>query len=75
MSWLDKLKSGDPVIVSSGLGGDSVARVDRITKTQIITAKRAARIHYLSSCQWRTMPDDVLDECVKLVRGAMRREG
>ena len=70
MSWLDRLKSGDPVIVPGGLGGDSADRVERI-----ITAKRAARISYLSSFQWRTMPDDVLDECVKLVRGAVRQEG
>ncbi len=108
MSWLDKLKPGDRVIVSDGHRGAYVDRVDRITKTQIITkngrwrkldghpvgggswslsmiredtpeavekANRTAQARYLSLVSWRTMPDDVLSVCAKLVRDAMRREG
>ena len=37
MSWMDKLKPGDPVIVRSHGMQDSVAVVLRMTKTQIVT--------------------------------------
>lgn len=36
MSWLEELKPGDSVVVSAGLGKESIGKVARVTKTMII---------------------------------------
>lgn len=38
--WLANLRVSDPVVIlSSGLGGDFISKVERLTKTQIIVAR------------------------------------
>ena len=55
--WLDSLKVGDPVAVCHGYAGDYLAKVDRLTATQIVVGSyryRRQSGHALGGGRWDT---------------------
>jgi hypothetical protein len=81
MSWLDELKEGDEVIVAGDrIYSDSISKVQRLTKTQIILEKGGKFRRDNGSClpydAWHyTFLEEATEERKAAIRVANKRHG